>query len=80
LCGNIFVVEYVSNFINKALNLNTTKITKHCKSNVYYFRKSAEPAKNIIKFLYDDALIFLDRKRSMANNISNWCPKRQKGG
>lgn len=79
-CGNENIVNSVSLFLDTDLKLSKTKIIKHSKSNVFYYRKSSSPAKGIINFLYKGCSVFLDRKNKIASSIIQWTPNKQKEG
>lgn len=75
LCGNKEILTSIQEVFKKKLGVRPAKLS--AISSIFLFRKETRNAKKIIKYLYEDSNIYLDRKYEKAILGISWEPKNK---
>lgn len=69
LVGSYKILDFVQQFFKKELNIKPLKIYEHCNIYKIEYRSKKKAIPLITHFLYDDAQIYLDRKKELVDQI-----------
>ena len=72
VCGSYDVVKNIVIYLNQTLNLNLDNdnaVKREGTSNLYRFSIRGQKAISVMKFLYEDSKIYLDRKYELAKRF-----------